>query len=110
MQFFDALRFNWAHGQRCCSVAELCRYCAAYRLLNRRAVGLKTCFLFAFWMFPKNAFSVEEYWEPSTAAVKTALGPNSARFSHLQEQIKSANYTIGRRIDHQSTPSLLRDE
>ena len=42
--------------------------------------------------------------------MKTALGPNSARFSHLQEQIKSANYTIGRRIDHQSTPFLLRNE
>jgi len=30
--------------------------------------------------------------------------------SFCKEQIKSANYTIGRRIDHQSTPSLLRDE
>ena len=110
MQICDDLQLYWARAQRCCSVAVNAAIYAGLQARSKLAVCPENLFSFCIAMCRSNAFSVEEYCKPSTAAVMATLGAKLARLSHLQEQIKSANYTIGRRIDHQSTPLLLRDE
>ena len=112
MQFFDALRLHWARAQRCCSVAVSAATRCRVQAANRRAVGLKTCFLLAAVV---NAFSVRRILrafhrrgEDDRERAQLLLFALIAKA--CKEQIKSANYTIGRRIDHQSTPLLLRDE
>ena len=88
---------------------RVCRYiCWLTGLLKVGA--LKTCFLLAAVV---NAFSVRRILRAFHRR-----GEDDRKRAQLfaliakacKEQIKSANYTIGRRIDHQSTPFLLRDE
>ena len=81
----------------------------AYRLAQSGS-ALKTCFLLAAVV---NAFSVRRILrafhrrgeDDRERAQLFALIAKACK-----EQIKSANCTIGRCIDHQSTPLLLRDE
>ena len=48
VQFFDALRFYWAHGQRCCSVAVYPLLMRAYRLAKAAGCGPENLFSFCF--------------------------------------------------------------
>ena len=110
MQFFDALRLHRARAQRCCSVAVSATISAGLQACSKLGAALKTCFLLAAVV---NAFSVRIILrafhrrgeDDRERAQLFALIAKACK-----EQIKSANYTIGRRIDHQSTPLLLRDE
>ena len=110
VQFFDALRLHWARAQRCCSVAVSAAISAGYWLAQSWQAALKTCFLLAAVV---NAFSVRRILrafhrrgeDDRERAQLFALIAKACK-----EQIKSANCTIGRCIDHQSTPLLLRDE
>ena len=84
----------------------------AQKQSKARRLGLKTCFLLAAVV---NAFSVRRILrafhrrgEDDRERAQLLLFALIAKA--CKEQIKSANYTIGRRIDHQSTPLLLRDE
>ena len=82
----------------------------AQKQSKARRLGLKTCFLLAAVV---NAFSVRRILrafhrrgeDDRERAQLFALIAKACK-----EQIKSANCTIGRCIDHQSTPLLLRDE
>ena len=110
MQFFDALRLHWARAQRCYAVAVSAAISAGLLACSKLASALKTCFLLAAVV---NAFSVRRILRAFHRR-----GEDDRKRAQLfaliakacKEQIKSANYTIGRRIDHQSTPLLLRNE
>ena len=99
VQFFDALRLHWARAQRCCSVAVSAAISAGYWLAQSWQAALKTCFLLAAVV---NAFSVRRILrafhrrgeDDRERAQLFALIAKACK-----EQIKSANYTIGRRID-----------
>ena len=85
-------------------------YLLAYWHAQSWQSSLKTCFLLAAVV---NAFSVRRILRAFHRR-----GEDDRKRAQLfaliakacKEQIKSANCTIGRCIDHQSTPLLLRDE
>ena len=110
VQLSDAFQLYWARGQRCCSVPASAAIYAGLQACSKLASALKTCFLLAAVV---NAFSVRRILRAFHRR-----GEDDRERAHLfaliasfcKEQIKSANCTIGRCIDHQSTPLLLRDE
>ena len=106
----DALQRYWIAGSDADLSLCLPQFMLAYRLAQSWQSALKTCFLLAAVV---NAFSVRRILrafhrrgeDDRERAQLFALIAKACK-----EQIKSANCTIGRCIDHQSTPLLLRDE